>query len=743
MEKPTIDELLEQLEEAREAGREIDLEKLCEPWPELLAPLQQRWQRLLQFQERFSVDNSSSEPTRQESTAEVRSKLQEAPERLDGTRIVMQTELHLERFHDRGGLGEVYRAVDCDLARDIAVKLLRIDRQSQPNREDFFRESQIIGRMTHPGVVAIHGMGETIDGRPFYAMPFLDGGNLRSRTTAFHRQNPGPLVDDRKEFRDLLYRLVAVCKTVAYAHSRGIVHRDLKAENILLGKYGETLVIDWGCATQVSRDERFRVSGERTLQLSGVEGFNSSAGLTLRYASPEQLHGSKPVGPESDIYSLGAILYLLVTGRSPLENEPDERVRGLVLRGELPPVESIKTGIPKALSAICHHAMALEPDQRYATALQMADDIERYLADEPTSVCRLSWGMKLARLVRRNRTASLILVGTLLLGSALLTLAFGGQRVLAQRAEASAQHRLRMAASLVSNVGGFEISRRISLLEVEAAQPALVQAMETVLKEPENTEHWDSPQNLIYGLRDKLQAQGLKLDSLVLNDARGTQIARAPKEPSVGKNYAYRQYFHGLAEDLDPNSAEYQSNPPPPASVPIVSNAYASTNRGTEGQLSIKVSISVPIMSSQSEEPLVIGRLGMSLPINELAIFDSLEGLPLNAILFETRDYAWGTGRATGLVLDQLQHDSESKESGTGSGLTSDLQVQDAMPRLGATSLAQLLKFKGNRANLIENFSDPIVSSQQAEVACAELSIPYRTDVATGWRVLFIEAKAQ
>ncbi|HAC91593.1 MAG TPA: hypothetical protein DCF63_13335, partial [Planctomycetaceae bacterium] len=204
--------------------------------------------------------------------------------------------------------------------------------------------------------------------------------------------------------------------------------------------------------------------------------------------------------------------------------------------------------------------------------------------------------------------------------------------------------------------------------------------------------------------------------------------------------YAYRQYFHGLAEDLDPNSPEYRKNPPAPASVPIVSNAYASTNRGTEGQLSIKVSISVPILSSQLDQPQVIGRLGMSLPINELAIFDSLEGLPLNAILFETRDYAWGTGRATGLVLDQLQHDSESKESETDEGLTSDQQVQDAMPRLGATSLAQLLKVKGSRANLIENFHDPIVNSRRTEVACAELNIPYRTDVATGWRVLFIEA---
>jgi eukaryotic-like serine/threonine-protein kinase len=742
MDKPSIDDLLEQLEEAREAGRAIDLEKLCANWPELLQPLKERWDRLLRFEERFG-DKSSDQPsdaTRRESTAEVQSKIADMADRLDGARVIMQTEIFLEKFHDRGGLGEVYQAQDCDLSREIAVKLLRVDRQGESNREDFFRESRIIGGMNHPGIVAIHGTGETIDGRPFYTMPFLDGGTLRQKTAQFHRQHTGALIDDHKEFRDLLYRLVAVCKTIAYAHSRGIVHRDLKAENILLGKYGETLVIDWGCASKVDRDERFKVYGERTLQLKGVDGVNSSSGLTLRYASPEQLHGGREVGPESDIYSLGSILYLLLTGRSPLETEPDEKVRSIVLKGQVPPPESIKPRIPRTLSAICKKAMSLEPHDRYETALQMADDIERFLADAPTSVCRMSWGMRMTRIVRHNRTASLIVLGTLLVGSSLLTLALAGQSVLARRAEASAEHRLRMAAALVSNVGGFEIGRRISLLEIEASKSELISAMSAIAAEPSKKELRKAPQDLLWKFRIELEEAGLKVDSLFINDAIGTQVARVREEDSIGKNFAYRQYFHGGDKDLDPDSAEFKNNPPAVSSVSLVSNVYVSTNKAQGGQPSIKTALSVPIKSK--DDGSVLGRLSMSLQIQELAIFGSLKELPLRAVLFETRDYPWGTSTAQGLVLDRFNNEPTESESVKAAQPTnSDTALQDAMPRLQPSTLDKVKNVSGTKAALIPNFLDSTIGQTQAATACAELRIPYREDIDTGWKVLFIEAE--
>jgi eukaryotic-like serine/threonine-protein kinase len=742
--KPSIDELLEQLEEARDAGREINLEQLCAPWPDLLPQLRERWNRLLRFDNRFGdKPDDIADATRRENTAEVQSKIANMIEKLDGSRVIMQTEIHLEKFHDRGGLGDVYRAQDCDLSREVAVKLLRIDRQGEGNREDFFRESQIIGGMNHPGIVSIHGIGETIDGRPFYTMPFLDGGTLRYKAGIFHRKFSGALVEDLKEFRDLLYHLVSVCKTIAYAHSRGIVHRDLKAENVLLGKYGETLVIDWGCASKVDRDERFRVYGERTLQLKGVDGVNSSGGLTLRYASPEQLHGSKHVGPESDIYSLGAILYLLVTGRSPLEQEPDDKVRGMVLKGQVPGPETIKSRLPSPLAAICRKAMALEPHDRYGNALQMADDLERYLADLPTSVCKLSWGMRMARMVKRNRKASLILLTTLLVCMSLLTLALAGQSVMAGRAQASARHRLRMAAALVSNVGGFEISRRTSLLEIEASKAELIETMKKIEANPNNEELWEDAQSLVYEFRDDLEASGIKLDSLFLNDSRGTQVARAPKEDSIGKNFAYRQYFHGGEKDFDPESPEYTHNPPRASAETIVSNVYVSSNKAQSGQVSIKTAFSVPIVVRNQETTRVVGRLGMSLQIQELGIFDSLKDLPLRAVLFETRQYPWGTGTAQGLILDrfnsgiELVADSEADQETQPTNLSEEA-IKDAMVRLTPQTLAKVMTSSA-QGDLIADFSDPAIGNDRSATACAELRIPYREGLDTGWKVLFIE----
>lgn len=742
--KPSIDDLLEQLEDEREAGREINLEKLCANYPDLLKPLKERWERLLRFEQKFGNDpDQVSDATRRESTAEVQNKMAFMAEKLDGSRVIMQTEIHLEKFHDRGGLGEVYRAQDCDLSREVAVKLLRVDRKEDANREDFFRESRIIGGLSHPGIVAIHGTGETIDGRPFYTMPFLDGGTLRHKAAQFHRQNPTSLVEDHKDFRDILYRLVAVCKTIAYAHSRGIVHRDLKAENILLGKYGETLVIDWGCASKVDRDERFRVYGERTLHLKGVDGVNSSGGLTLRYASPEQLHGGKHVGPESDIYSLGAILYMLITGKSPLEDEPDEKVRSLVLKGQVPSPETVKLHVPNPLAAICRKAMALEPQSRYENALQMADDIERYLADAPTSVCKLSWGMRMARLVRRNRKASLVFLTTLIIGSSLLTLALARQSDLAKKAEASAQHRLRMAASLVSSVGGFEINRRISMLELEAAKVELIEAIEKIEADPSNQDLWDAPQKLLYEFRDELEKSGIKLDSLFINDANGIQIARVPKEDSIGKNYAYRQYFHGGAKDLDPDSTEIRNNPPKPSKDAIVSNVYVSTNKAQAGQASIKTALSVPIVVESNNELRIVGRIALSLPIHELAIFDSLKDLPLRAVLFETRDYPWGNGTAKGLIIDRFSSENaaDAPKPLTKKDSETDLSLQNGMPKLQQTTLQKVAKSSGETADLIPDFMDPEIGHHRGAVACAELRIPYREGIDTGWKVLFIEAE--
>ena len=308
-------------------------------------------------------------------------------------------------------------------------------------------------------------------------------------------------------------------------------------------------------------------------------------------------------------------------------------------------------------------------------------------------------------------------------------IAFGGQRVLARRAEASAQHRLKMAASMVSSVGGFEISRRLSLLEVEAAQSSLLDAMLLVDQTPNDRGLWIAPQNWIYQLRDEMESAGVQVDSVFLNDAQGVQIARAPLDASVGKNFAYRQYFHGGLEDLDPEDAHVRIHPPAPSRQAIVSNAYVSTNRSKESGYPIKTALSVPIVVRAQENERVVGRLGVSLKINELAIFDSLVDLPMEAILVETRDYPWGRGRAAGLILDRFTTRSEVGLAGhDSSGREVPIQeLQDTMPRLQPQSLQQLGEYSSLNTQLFSDFFDPQVNRQRGEVASADLKIPYRS----------------
>lgn len=737
-----IDELIDRLEEARDAGQPLTVEQVCQDHPELLEPLRRRWAALSHFDDHFR--------TRAESAEEVERKLSVQPGQAVGARLVMQTELHLNEFHDCGGLGEVYEATDQSLTRRLAVKLLRGDRRLPANLEDFKREAHIIGLLNHPGIVSIVGSGETIDGRPFYAMPFVDRGNLWSSAAAYHTRHPQRINDADKEFRDLIYRLANVCKTIAYAHSRSIVHRDLKPENIMLGKYGETLVIDWGCATRVMRDARFKMPGEQTLQLKGINDSTSSGGMTLRYASPEQLHGGKTVGPESDIYSLGAILYRLLTGKSPYENIPNDQVRAHSMAGKLEPAESVKGGIPRTLAAICRKAMAVNPSDRYETALAMAEDLERYLSDASVSVCRASLGTRMARFVRRNRTASALVLGILLISTAALLVALAGQSVFALKAKTSARERLRLAATMAANIGGFEIDRRITLLEHEAQSPQLISLMETIAAEPDNRALWEQTQILLYEFEDLLAQSGVEVESMFLNDIRGTQIARVAKTDSIGENFAYRNYFHGLPEDLDPQSPEYLAQPPGPAAGVVVSNAYVSTNQDKDGQFPIKTAFSVPVVSvSTAQGKRVVGRLGMSVRVNDLGIFQGLANLSADACLVEMREYDWGTGTARGLILDRKSERAPTfsvpaRANGAGVPHQSPVgedQVKDSMPRLSPNAIEPVLAVTESRsdANLIPGFEDAHASLPSQEAACAAVRLPYREGIQTGWAVIFYE----
>jgi serine/threonine protein kinase len=228
------------------------------------------------------------------------------------------------RSHARGGLGEVFVALDQELHREVALKEIHPCHADHPgSRARFVLEAEITGALEHPGVVPVYGLGVYPDGRPYYAMRFIHGQDLKDAIRQFHQSGAGAA-----GLRPLLGRFVAVCNAVAYAHSRGVLHRDLKPANIMLGAFGETLVVDWGLAKVVGGDqmpwagEGPSVPATTSLSAAGTSEaavtVPGSAVGTPAYMSPEQAAGRHDeVGPASDVYSLGATLYHLLTGKAP------------------------------------------------------------------------------------------------------------------------------------------------------------------------------------------------------------------------------------------------------------------------------------------------------------------------------------------------------------------------------------------------------------------------------------------
>jgi WD40 repeat protein/serine/threonine protein kinase len=321
----------------------------------------------------------------------------------------------LLRPHAQGGLGEVFVALDEELHREVALKQIQERHADQPeSRARFVREAEITGGLEHPGVVPIYGLGQYADGRPFYAMRFIRGQSLKEASDHFHQWRAGgvsPPMDPGErslELRKLLDCFLAVCNAVAYAHSRGVLHRDLKPANVMLGPYGETLVVDWGLARLIDRPEGACDAGEPTLHVASAgDSDPTQMGRALgtpAYMSPEQAAGRlDQLGPASDVYSLGATLYYLLTGQAPFRESDPGLLLHQVQQGEFPPPRQVKQGVPPALEAICLKAMALRPDGRYPSALALADDMERWLADEPVAAYAEPWRARLGRWVRRHK----------------------------------------------------------------------------------------------------------------------------------------------------------------------------------------------------------------------------------------------------------------------------------------------------------------------------------------------------
>ena len=355
----------------------------------------------------------------------------------------------------QGGMGKILRAWDEGLSREVAMKVVSLQPAKGSSDEEhadhekrlarFIDEARITGQLDHPGIVPVYEIGlaegdADASGAVFFTMPLLRGADLKSVFERVHRGADGWTL---QRAVDVMH---TVCMTVAFAHQKGVVHRDLKPENIMVGPFGEAYVLDWGLALLLGRAERGSIVG------------------TPAYMSPEQAAGrSAEVGPRSDVYSLGAILYELFARRVPHElslethtdaSEPFESVLAAPPR----PLSELNAVVPPELAAICAKAMVRDPGARYASALEMAADLEAWLAGRVVSVLGSGPWTRLRKWRARNRGLAFALEGI-----AALCLVGGAAFLLQERTwlkEVEAKHALARVSAYAAGLSAADLGLR-------------------------------------------------------------------------------------------------------------------------------------------------------------------------------------------------------------------------------------------------------------------------------------------
>lgn len=371
----------------------------------------------------------------------------------------------IRREHARGGMGRIMLARDRAIGRDIALKELLPGLAGGSNSipgsvpqqytndsggivERFLREAKITGQLEHPNIVPVYEIGKHEDGSIYYTMRFVRGKTLNDRLREIRKDESLNKQEKLAARIKLLDSFIDVCQAIAYAHSKGVIHRDLKPENIMLGDFGETQVLDWGLARiKGQEDKALKDLQKGSLALSKSLIQSDSQALTLdgsivgtpAYMPPEQARGElENVDEQSDVYSLGAVLYQILTGSPPYEGPMAALIVQAVLSGPPLRVSAREKEIPRELEALVEKAMAREKKDRIRSALELASEVKAFRDGRTLGSYQYSASEMVRRFVRQHRTA----VGLGVLGFLLLVAAtiFFMQRITEERDRAMQAH---------------------------------------------------------------------------------------------------------------------------------------------------------------------------------------------------------------------------------------------------------------------------------------------------------------
>ncbi len=337
------------------------------------------------------------------------------PPRFDAGKSAQRSEAEY-RFTDyyslcgtvgQGGVGRVLLGFDERIGRQVAIKeMLTSNEAADPSvRRRFLREAQITGRLEHPGIVPVYEMGTTSQGAPYYVMRLVRGQTLAEALVACHSEQPEQALAKRLQ---LLDRLIDVCEAMAYAHSKGVVHRDLKPGNIVLGQFGETIILDWGLAKIGIEADVVRRAVPAATEDGGADELTQVGQIlgTPAYMAPEQVDSRfGEVDARTDVFALGCILYHILIGRPPLRGSLSSIVEQLKSKTPLPSPRQGPASAPPELIAICDKALAKDKLRRFRDAAELTEELRAFRDGRLVSAYAYSRRELLHRFIARNKAA--------------------------------------------------------------------------------------------------------------------------------------------------------------------------------------------------------------------------------------------------------------------------------------------------------------------------------------------------